>query len=109
MTKKTLQKSALENLIEVRRETLQKVFGENYERCPDMRKIMSLEEHSNELRKELLDRDMSVTKVQTWFKLRSKAFQSHCEKLVKEAQDQVRKSIPPIHIEFFTWLTQYWF
>ncbi|GMH43712.1 hypothetical protein BSKO_11634 [Bryopsis sp. KO-2023] len=88
LSKKTFQKGALESLIAVRRETLQKAFGEDYQRS-ELQKFISLEREMDELRSEVLDKDMAISKIQAWFKLRAKAFQSHCQKLVKEANDKV--------------------
>lgn len=89
-SRKLFQKNALDSLVDVRREVLQKVFGEDYEKSSYLQKQLQLEKQVHQMQSELLDRELAFCKLQTWYKLRSKAFQNHCEKLVNVANDKVR-------------------
>lgn len=88
-SRKLFQKNALDSLVDVRREVLQKVFGHDYKKSSYLQKQLELEKQVHEIQSELLDRDLAFCKLQTWYKLRSKSFQNHCEKLVKTANDKV--------------------
>ncbi|GIL43563.1 hypothetical protein Vafri_1199, partial [Volvox africanus] len=82
-----LQKSALEALIEVRREMLNRAFASGTMKMTDeVGRMLALERQLEEQQTEILDLQCSITKVQSWFKMRSSTFLTACMKEVAAAR-----------------------
>ncbi|GLI68729.1 hypothetical protein VaNZ11_013219, partial [Volvox africanus] len=82
-----LQKSALEALIEVRREMLNRAFASGTMKMTDeVGRMLTLERQLEEQQTEILDLQCSITKVQSWFKMRSSTFLTACMKEVAAAR-----------------------
>ncbi|KAG2497986.1 hypothetical protein HYH03_004245 [Edaphochlamys debaryana] len=74
-----LQKAALEALIEVRRETLNRAFaGGSMKMTDEVGRMLALERQLEESQTEILDLQRAISKVQAWFKMRSSAFLTAC-------------------------------
>ncbi|KAG2448660.1 hypothetical protein HYH02_006017 [Chlamydomonas schloesseri] len=74
-----LQKAALEALIEVRRETLNRAFNNGSMKMTDeVGRMLALERQLEESQTEILDLQRAISKVQAWFKMRSAAFLTAC-------------------------------
>ncbi|GAX75359.1 hypothetical protein CEUSTIGMA_g2803.t1 [Chlamydomonas eustigma] len=91
--KADMYKSALEALLEVRREALNKAFGVDdvqREAGAEIMRMMQVESQLEAVQAEVLDMQRAMVKVQTWFKMRSNAFQTACMREVLRARDKVQ-------------------
>ncbi|KAG1663405.1 hypothetical protein FOA52_011683, partial [Chlamydomonas sp. UWO 241] len=85
-----MHKATLEALLDVRREMLSKAFGAGAiggKGTGEVARMLELEEALQVTQGEVLDMERAIVKIQTWFKMRSSAFQTACMREVIRARD----------------------
>lgn len=87
-----MQRAALESLMEVRREALDKAFARGHGgQDGKLNRLLDLESELSASQAEVLEMQRSNVKTQTWFKMRSHAFQTVCMREVIDARERVER------------------
>ena len=87
-----MQRAALESLMEVRRDALDRAFAMGRvgkEGAGGLQQLLEIESELASSQAEVLEMQRSNVKTQTWFKMRSHAFQTVCMREVVAAREQV--------------------